>query len=141
MAFTQNLNPTFPKQPQANRVTIVNADAQAQKTGYTAGASGSKIIAIIVTSTDTATCDIQTSITNGGTSYPLGTKTIAISAGTVAGTNAVNLLDPTNMVGLPIDSDGNPFVYLISGDTLTFESLVTVTSGKTIVIHVFGMDF
>src|SRR4051812_7179014 len=127
MAFTQNLNPTFPKQPLISRVQIVNADAQTQKTGYTAGTSGSKIVAILATSTDTSARDIQVSITNGGTSYPLGTKSVAITAGFVAGTPAVNLLDPTNMVGLPIDSDGNPFLYLISGDTLTFSALTTVT--------------
>lgn len=141
MTFTPNLNPTFPKQPITSRITIVNADAQTQKTGYTAGANGSKIIAIIATSTDTSSRDVQISLTNGGTSYPIGTKTVPLSSGTVAGTNAVNLLDTTNMVGLPIDSDGNPFLYLISGDTLTFSALVSVTAAKTIAIHVFGADF
>lgn len=141
MAFTQNTKPTFPFQPQAFTVNIANADAQAQKVGYTAGANGSKIIAVIATSTDSAARDIQMSRTNGGTSYPLGTKNVAITAGTVTGTPAVNLLDPTVEVGLPIDSDGNPFLYLISGDTLTFSALTTVTTAKLISITVIAVDF
>lgn len=141
MAFSQNVNPTFPKQPQAARVQIVIGDAQAQKTAYTAGASGSKIVAIIATSTDTSARDIQLSITNGGTSYPLGTKTVAITSGFVAGVPAVNLLDAAVVVGMPYDSDGNEFLYLISGDTLTVSALTTVTTAKAITVHVFAVDF
>lgn len=141
MAFTQNTNPTFPKQPSTNRVQILPADTTTSKTGYTAGASGSKIVSIIATSTDTVARDITVSITNGGTAYLLGTKTVPITSGFVAGTPAVSLLDSAVIVGMPFDSDGNEFLYLISGDTLTFASLVTVTAAKAITIHVFAVDF
>lgn len=141
MAFTPNTVPVFPKQPQVNRVQIANADGQNQKTGYTAGANGSKILGIVATSSDTSAHDVQVSLTNAGTSYPLGTKTVPLSAGTVAGTPAVNLLDPTVIVGLPFDSDGNQYLNMISGDTLTFEALVSVTAAKLITIHVIAVDF
>jgi hypothetical protein len=141
MAFTQNTVPTFPKQPQINRVQIAPADAQNQKTGYTAGANGSKIIGVIIASSDTSARDVQMSITNGGTSYPIMTKTVPLSAGFVAGTAAVNFLDPVLLVGMPVDNDGNPYLYLISGDTLTFSALTTVTAAKLITIHVIAADF
>jgi hypothetical protein len=141
MPFTQNVKPTFPLQPIVSRVQIANADAQAQKTGYTAGANGSKIVGVIAASDDTSNRDIQISLTNGGTSYPLATKTVPLASGTSAAAAPVNLLDPSVIPGLPLDSDGNPFLYLISGDTLTFEALVTVTSGKHVTIHVIGADF
>src|ERR1700676_5553355 len=99
MAFTQNKYPTFPLQPTNGRVQIVNADAQAQKTAYTAGANGSKIIGVIVASTDTSARDVTLYITNSGTSYPLGTKSATIAAGTATGTPAVNMLDTAVIVG------------------------------------------
>jgi hypothetical protein len=141
MAFTQNINPTFPKQPQGGKVQILNATGTANVTAYTAGTSGSKVVAIMASSTDTSGRDIAIKITNGGTDYVLGTKTVAANSGFVAGTPAVNLLDPTVIVGLPTDSDGNKFLYLISGDTLTANSLTTVTAAKAINIVVVTADF
>jgi hypothetical protein len=134
MAFTQNNLATLVRQPQNGKVQIVNADAQAQKTVYTAGASGSKVSSLIAVSSDTAARDVQISITNAGTSYPLGTVAVAIGAGNSSAANAVNLLDPTKLIGLAYDSDGNPFIHLISGDTLTVSALTTVTSGKLITV-------
>lgn len=141
MAFTQNKYPTYPFQPQINRVQILPADASGYKTCYTAGTNGSKIVAVIATSIDGTARDVTLSITNGGTSYELGTKSVTIQAGTVTGTPAVNLLDTTVIIGLPTDSDGNPFLYLISGDTLQVKALTTVTAAKYISVHVIAADF
>jgi hypothetical protein len=38
------------------------------------------------------------------------------------------------MPGLPLDSDGNPEILLVSGDTLTVEALTSVTAAKTITV-------
>jgi hypothetical protein len=134
MAFTQNSVATLIRQPQNGKVQIANADAQAQKTVYTAGASGSKVSSLIATSSDTSARDVQISITNGGTSYPLGTVSVVAGAGNSSGTASVNLLDPTRLIGLAYDSDGNPFIHLISGDTLTVSALTSVTSGKLVTV-------
>jgi len=134
MAFTQNSVATLIKQPQNGKVQIANADASNQKTVYTAGASGSKVTSLLAVSSDTSARDVQISITNGGTSFPLGTVTVPIGAGNSGSVNSVNLLDPTKLLGLAFDSDGNPFVQLISGDTLTVSALTTVTSGKLITV-------
>lgn len=140
MSFTQNILPTFAYQPQASRVQILPADTTTAKTAMTAGPNGSKVLGVIVTSSDTSTRDVLLSITNS-TLFPLGTKTIAITAGEVAGTPAVNLLDPAVIVGMPKDNDGNPFLFLVSGDTLTVNCLTTVTTAKALTIHVVYEDF
>ena len=141
MAFTPTNDPTFAKQPTNGHVQILPADASAQKTLYTAGANGSKIIGVIIGSTDTSARDIQLSIVNTALTYVLGTKTVAINAGSVAGTPAVNLLDPAVIPGMPVDNDGNPFLFLISGDTLVINSLTTVTTAKLIAGHCIAEDF
>lgn len=134
MAFTQNPAPEFVKQPQNGKVQIANADAQNQKTVYTAGASGSKVTSLIAVSTDTSARDVQVSITNGGTSYPLGTVSVPAGAGNSSSVASCNLLDVTKLVGLALDSDGNPYIHLISGDTLTVSALATVTTAKLITV-------
>lgn len=134
MAFVQNTTPTMAKQPQNGKVQIANADGTTQKTVYTAGASGSKVTALLASSTDTANRDVQVSITNAGTSYPLGTKTVPLASGTTAAVPTVNLLDPASIIGLAMDSDGNPYIHLVSGDTLTVSALVAVTAAKLITV-------
>jgi hypothetical protein len=134
MAFTQNIAATFAKQPQNGKVQIANADAQNQKTVYTAGASGSKVTALIAQSTDTSARDVQVSITNGGTSYPLGTISVPIGAGNSGTVPSVNPLNSSQLPGIAVDSDGNPYLHLISGDTLTVSALSTVTAAKLITV-------
>src|SRR5271166_3293192 len=116
MAFTQNSVATLIKQPQNGKVQINNAAGQAQQTVYTAGGNGSKVSSLIAVSTDTSARDVQISITNGGTSYPLGTVSVLAGAGNSSGVTSVNLLDPSKLLGLAYDSDGNPFIHLVSGD-------------------------
>jgi hypothetical protein len=133
--------PIFVQAPKNGKVQILNADASNLKTIYTADADGSKISAIIATSSDTSAREVTVGITNGGTFFPLGTFNIPITAGQVAGANAVNLLDPTIIKGLPLDNDGAPYLLLISGDTLQAKALTTVTSTKEIDITAIGADF
>lgn len=141
MAFTQNINPTFPKQPVNSKIQITNATNLANVTIATPGASGSKLIGIIATSTDSSSRDVAVKITNGGTDFILGTKAVPANAGFAAGTPAVNLLDPAVIVGMPIDSDGNPFLYLMSGDTLTAATLVQLTAAKVINLTAIYSEF
>ena len=134
--------PVFVQTPKNGNVQILPADASNLKTIYTGGANGSKIIGLYVTSSDTSARDVQFGITVGGVFYPLYTSTIAITAGQVAATPSVNLLDPSKAVGLPVDSDGNPFIFLASASyTLQIKSLTTVTAAKEIDISCFAADF
>ena len=132
--------PAFAATINLGLVTIVNGDASALKTLFTAGASGSKVVGVNATSDDTSARDIQIGITRSGTFYPLGTKSVAITAGQVTGTPAANLLDPSVIAGLSFDSDNQPYLLLKSGDTVQVKSLTTVTAAKTISITAWGGD-
>lgn len=125
--------PSFPQLPKNGLFQIVNGTGTAFSTVYTGGANGSKITSLMATSNDTAAHDIQIAITNGGVNYVIGTVSVAIGAGNTSGVNATNLLNTTNMPGLPLDTDGNPYIHLKSAsDTLTVSAVVAVTTGKAV---------
>jgi hypothetical protein len=134
--------PVFVQVPKNYKVQILPADASNLKTIATGGTNGSKVSAIMVTSSDTSARDVTWGITTGGTFFPLGTVTIAITAGQVNSAPAVNLMDLSKTPGMPLDGDGNPFVFLSSAsDTLQIKSLTTVTAAKEIDITAIGGDF
>ena len=93
-------------------------------------------------STDTSARDVQIGITKSAVFYILATKTVSLTAGHVAGVAAVNLLNTTDMPGLPVDSDGQVYLFLSdANDTLQIKSLTTVTAAKEIDINAIGADF
>jgi hypothetical protein len=133
---------SFPQKPKNYKVQILPADASGLKTVATGSADGTKIVAIMVASTDTAARDVQFGITTGGVFFILGTVTIPITAGFVTGVPAVNLLDLTKTPGLPRDNDGNTFILLSSAsDTLQVKALTTVTAAKEIDVTAIGADW
>lgn len=123
-------------------VQIVNADGTNLKTISTGAANGTKITAVMVATDDTGARDLQVGITRvGPVFYPLGTKTIPIGSGTTAAAAGVNLLDPAIIPGLPIDSDGQPYLFLENGQSLQAKVLVAVTAAKTMSINAVAADF
>lgn len=138
MAVTPNSVVT-PQTPKRSAVQIVAADASNQKTLYTAGSNGSKITGMILQSNDTSPRDILISITRSATVYNLGCVTVPIGAGNSGAVPSVNGLSA--IVGLPVDSDGNPYLFLESGDSITIASTTTVTAAKTLNANAIGADF
>jgi hypothetical protein len=126
--------PVFVQTPKITPITIVNADASNQKTACTAGSNGTKVTALFATSDDTSNRVIKVSLTRSATSYLMAAFTVTTLAGTDGSTDTVNLLDPASWPGLPIDNDGQAYLLLESGDTLTVASTTTVTSGKTVTV-------
>jgi hypothetical protein len=134
--------PVFVQTPKNYKVQILPADASNLKTIATGGANGTKIVGLMVTSSDTAARDVTWGITTSAVFFPLGTVTIPITSGQVNSAAAVNLMDLTKTPGLPLDGDGNPFVFLSSAsDTLQIKALTTVTAAKEIDITAIGGDF
>lgn len=133
--------PVFCQTPKNGKVQILPGDTQNQKTVYTGGTNGSKISCLMAVSTDTSARDVQISITNGGTSYPIGTVTVAIGAGNSGTVAATNMFTTQWLPGIGLDSDGNPEILLISGDTLTVSALSTVSTNKAITVTCMAADF
>lgn len=136
-----------PIQPQAINVgviTIVNADAQAQKTLFTAGANGSKVEALTIASSDTVARDVAIYLTRAAVNYLLAAVSIPIGAGQPAAPAAVPAVDifrSAQIPGLAYDAFGNKYLYLKSGDTITINAPVSITAAKTVTAFAQGADF
>lgn len=133
---------SFPQNPKNGNVQILPADTTTLKTLYTGGTNGSKITGLIGTSSDTTARDVTWGITVSSVFYPMGTITIPVTAGQVNSVPAVNLLDLTKTPGLPLDSDGNPYIFLASASyALQVKSLTTVTTAKELDFNAIGADW
>ena len=112
------------------------------KTVYTAGSNGSKCTGIWETNNDaSATHLITLQIVNTSVKYGGVAITSIENAGFANATAAQNLMAPGVWPGLPRDSDGNPFIMLISGDTLQATFATSLTSSDLINIVATCVDF
>jgi len=143
MSFSPNTTPTFTKQPRIGLAQIANADASNLKTLVTAGANGSKVMGINASSTDTSGRDIQLTVTRSSVNYILWTVTVGAGAGNAGSTPSVDLMTTTDVPAglLCVDHDGQHYINLESGDTLSVSSLTTVTSGKFVSAAATYEDF
>jgi len=139
--MTVTATPIFPQTVQNYVVQIANADASNSKTIATAGTNGSKIETLVVASSDTSARDVSFFITISSTNYLLGTVSIPANSGNTNALPLVDILRNAQIPGLAYDANGNKYLYLKNGATLTCTALTTVTSGKLISINAMGGDF
>lgn len=131
-----------PQTPNRGVAQLTNSSSTSTATTlFTAGGNGSKIVSLTGMNSDTSSHDVQFGIVNGGTFYPIGTVTLASGAGNSGSVAGINLINSSQVPGLPIDSDGNPYIYLISGDTLGVLPVTAPASGKTITLACMDGDF
>jgi hypothetical protein len=137
--------PVFPQTPKGPLAQILNGTGTAQVTLVTAGANGSKVISIVCSSTDTVDRSLNLTRVRSATSYLLtqvDMPALSGDAGSSSGfTPPVGVIAQGNIPGLPMDSDGNAFIYLESGDTLVINTTVTLTSAKIIACSAVSADF
>ena len=133
--------PIFPQAINLGLQTIANADGTTAKTIFTAGANGSKVQTIEISSTDSVNRDVQLFIKRSGTSYLLATVQVKVNAGNANNVPSTNILGSTQLPAIAVDANGNPTLFLQSGDTLTMATTTTVTSGKQLSIVSNGGDF
>jgi hypothetical protein len=132
-----NTEPIFGLVANVDGMTFTNADTNAQKTIFTPGANGSKVLRIAAVSDDTALINVRLFIHDGTTSFQVGTVRVAIASGTDGAVNAVSLL---NLTALPwLDADGE--FYLPNGHTLRAACLATMTAAKTLTLTTFAVDY
>ncbi len=132
-----------PQTPNRGFVQFLPADTPGTyKTMYTAGANGSKCVAMWSNNNDAATHLLTVQIVN---TTPLKLGGIAITTVATAGfANAVppqDLMAATVWPGLAKDSDGNPYFLLISGDTIQATYATAVTASDQVDILVLCADF
>lgn len=133
--------PIFPQLIVTPMQQILPADTTSLKTLCTAGANGTKIERITVTSTDTSAKDLQLVVTSGGTDYIIGTASIPANSGNTNALPTVSLLEHAQFVGLAGDANGNKYLYLAAGAVLKAKALSAVTTARAINIFVQGGDY
>ena len=112
------------------------------KTLYTAGANGSKCFAMWTNNNDgSATHLITVQIINTAVKYGGIALTSVESAGYANATAAQALMTATLWPGLPLDSDGNPYILLASGDTIQATYATSLTAADWINIVTICSDF
>lgn len=151
MTFVANTTPTFGKQPRAGCINFVQGTdtAGTYKASFTAGANGSKVVAVIVASGDTAVAHKMTMAYNNATTrFIIGSLTIPINSGTDGSTPSVDLLaglttatgTPINN-GLPLDNDGQKYLFIEVGSTLDFTFATALTASTRIDVTIIYADF
>jgi hypothetical protein len=117
-------------------------NAGTYKTLYTAGANGSRCYGMLMNNNDASTTHLVTvQIVNGGVKYGGTALTTALSAGFSNSTTAQPLMSPSVWPGLPLDQYGNPYIQMISGDTIQATFATSLTTSDLINLYVTCSDF
>ena len=133
--------PIFPQLIKNYVQTILPADTTTIKALVVAGTNGTKIESINITSTDTAVRDLAIYATISAVNYLIGTITIPITAGNTNAIPSIDVLRHLQLPSLAYDSNGNKYLYLASGTTLSISVLSTVTTAKQITVFAQGGDY
>jgi hypothetical protein len=128
------------------QLTNSNSASEALVTAVTPSASFTfaKMTSLIAVNDDASNAYTVTwGRTRGGVFYPLGTILVPASSGLANGTPPINLLNPALIPGLPIDADGQCYIFLeqAAGDTVQVQSATTVASGKHVSISADGGEY
>lgn len=127
--------------PKNGLAQILSADTTTKKTIFTAGAvngNGNKITGLSITNTDTNAYTVQIWIDRGGVKYPQITLTIPLSSGF---TNAAPPVNVFSNWGLPVDNDGQKYLFLETGDLLQFASLTTLAAAQSLNAQAVHSEF
>lgn len=148
MSITGNSMPIYATATQNSGISIVNAtgagtlgsDANGV-TIYTAGASGSRVYSLMLSTTDTAANNVFLYIKSGANVYPVGQINVPINSGNIASTPCVDGLNSTSCPGLPFDGTGKPYIELAANATLKMSVIAAVTAAKTLYASALGADY
>lgn len=100
---------------------------------YAVGTNGSKITAISCTNTSAGALVLSILI-NAIIAWKVS---IPANAGFDGTTAATNCMSTALLPGLPLDNDGQPYIFISAGETLT----ATAASGTSLTTTVVGGDF
>lgn len=139
--------PVFVQTPKITPQSFVQGTdaAGTYKTIFTAGANGSKITAVLANTTDgTASHVLTLRLNRSATGYTLINVTLPINAGGDGATASIDVLaggSASLLAGLPVDNDGQKYIFLESGDTLEMTFATALTTGKNIYVVAVGANF
>lgn len=132
-----NTAPIFPLTVQTSATTIVNADGTAEKALVTAGADGTRVDAVSITSTNSAAVVLAVKVHDGTTSYAIGEVSVPAGSGTNGSAPAIKGLSAEFFPWL--DASGS--LFLKAGWSLRVAAKAAVTSGATVTLVAFSGDY
>ena len=139
--------PVFVQTPKITPQSFIQGTdaAGTYKTVFTAGANGSKVIAILVNTDDgTATHILTLRVLRSAVGTNLVKYLLPINSGGDGTAAGIDMLagGPLNLLaGLPTDNDGQKYLFLESGDTLELTFATALTTAKRIDVHTIGAHF
>lgn len=143
MAMTPNSIITV-QAPKVDLLQFSTADtAGVNKTLSAGAANGSKIVGLFATSNDAGAAHLMTvQMNRSGVNYGGAAVTVPVSAGFTNGNPAINLMSTAIWPGLPIDSDGNPFIFLSSTlDNIVATYGTAITAAASVNLAAMRGDF
>ena len=108
-------------------------------TAYTGSGNGSKITGVFISNNDSSATHVVTcGVFNSATQY--WSYTVTTTSPASGSYNDIAFL--STWPGLPVDSDGNSYIYLASAsDTLQCTFATTITSSDFVDVGVIAADF
>jgi hypothetical protein len=128
-----NTNPIFELIPISEGHQLVNGDGTTLQTILTAGAEGSRIDGIFISSDDTVDRNLAFYINNGATDFYIGNVAVPAGSGytTVVRVDALATLKPAYL----------NFLVLHHAYLLKCGAVVAITAAKTVTVLAMGGDF
>lgn len=122
--------------------TLTTAPSNA-KLLLTAGAEGSVIKSLIVSSDDSSARVLAFYISpdGGTTKYCIGTVNIPVNSGATGAIVNVDILGSAVLIGMALDQSGKPVLPLAATYRLYVGTQVAVTAAKTIVVTAVAEDY
>jgi len=120
----------------------VDGSAADAKAVYTAGAFGGIVYSLMISTNDTTAVNAIIYKLDGATVKHLGMVNIPVGAGTNGTSANVNAFAGTAfaLIGLPIDSNGNYFIYMKPNEVLKIAVLAAMTANKCVWATSQGLD-
>lgn len=107
--------------------------ASSTATHVTGAAEGTKVVSLTAVSNSTSAHVFQVGMSTGGAAFPIGSVSIAASAGTDGSTPGVDMLSPALIPGLPVDNDGVPYLMIPStSHSLVLTASAAINTGKQV---------
>jgi hypothetical protein len=129
MAFS--FQPFFPQSVQS--ISLANTLTTSVSNVVVGGVNGTKIEALVVTSTDTIDHAITIAINTAGVLANVANVNIPAGSGATLGVLPVNLFANNQFAFLPQDANGNKYLYLANASCgITWISNSAVASAKAV---------
>ena len=136
--MAMSVDPRFPDFITRGTGKFENSDGTTIKDVLTAGADGTRIDHMFISSDDTSAQDVTLYLNDGTNNIWLGTVNVPAGSGSgVVNMTAVNLMDNTKLAMLDLDSK----LYMKAADKIMANVNVAVTAGKIIYVVAIGGDY